>query len=110
MRDLTPFWFDLDGGERFHLKPLDMPSHWELQAGMVGRSVPSWQSVDSTVRACLIGWSGITQDGADLQFSANAKQAALAPTADPEWMLRWMAVAGELLRRATLSEDDAKKS
>jgi hypothetical protein len=111
MRDLTPYWFTLgEGPEKFQLRPLDTATHWELQSSMVGRYVPTWQAVEATVRACVVGWSGITQDGADLPFSPNAKQAALAPTADPEWMGRWMAVAGELLRRANLTEDEAKKS
>lgn len=110
MRDLTPFWYTAPDGAEFHLKPLDMPTHWELQAGMIGRRVPSWESVEAAVQACVIGWRGIKAGDADVPFTPAAKAEALSPSADPEWMLRWMSVAGELLRRASLTEAEEKKS
>lgn len=111
MRDLSPFWYSLgETGEEYHLRPLDMPTHWELQASMIGRRVPPWDAVESAMQSCVLGWRGVKRAGEDLPFSPAAKAEALAPSADREWMLRWMAICGELLRRATVTDDEAKKS
>lgn len=110
MRDLKPYWYTTPTGEEFHLKPLDLWQKWEIQVGMIGRQAPGMPELAPILRACVLDWRNVTEGGEPLPFSAEKRDEATSRAGDDAWILRWMSIASELLRRSEPSEDETKKS